>query len=460
LPDALDEGALAALLSRHHLQRVLLGVADVASAALAVVAVFTLYGKNRAELAALAAMPLILLLFKVAGLYHLDKLSLVPSALDEAPLVLKLTGLFALGITILQPPLLPGRMSGGQIGALWMASFAAVTAGRVVARWVARRTSRVERCLVVGELRQVDRIRAKLAASKARALVVACLPLTREDIEAPSSPELIRGLVRDLHLQRIIVAPAPMDGDVFADLIRMARAAGVSVSVQSGVFDVVGPAVKFDDVSGMTMLGLRRFGLSRSSLLLKRAFDLVATSIGLVVVGPLIAAIAVAIRLDSGGPVFFWQVRVGRGGEHFRMIKFRSMVTDAEARKEELRPLSQTRDGLFKIVDDPRVTRVGRFLRSSSLDELPQVFNVLRGEMSLVGPRPLVVDEDAKVLGLDRSRLYLMPGMTGPWQVLSSRVSLREMIEIDYRYVANWSPWSDVQILLLTVSHVTRRSNL
>ena len=167
-----------------------------------------------------------------------------------------------------------------------------------------------------------------------------------------------------------------------------------------------------------------------------------------------------AISLDSSGPIFFRQVRVGRDGKHFRMFKFRSMVADAEKRKDDLRALNEAGDGLFKLTDDPRVTRVGRFLRRTSLDELPQLFNVLRGEMSLVGPRPLVVDEDAQVLGLDRSRLHLTPGMTGPWQILGSRVPMQEMVGIDYLYVANWSLWLDIKILLRTVRHVMRRTNL
>ena len=165
-------------------------------------------------------------------------------------------------------------------------------------------------------------------------------------------------------------------------------------------------------------------------------------------------AIIAAIRLDSRGPIFFRQTRVGRDGRRFQMLKFRSMVPDAEARKAALRHLNET-EGLFKIADDPRTTRVGRLLRRSSLDELPQLFNVLRGEMSLVGPRPLVVDEDEKVLGFDRHRLHLTPGMTGHWQILgSSRIPMHEMIGIDYLYVANWSLWTDVKILLRTVPYV------
>jgi lipopolysaccharide/colanic/teichoic acid biosynthesis glycosyltransferase len=136
------------------------------------------------------------------------------------------------------------------------------------------------------------------------------------------------------------------------------------------------------------------------------------------------------------------------------------MVVGADAQKEELRDLNEVGDGMFKISRDPRVTRVGELLRRTSLDELPQLFNVLRGEMSLVGPRPLVVDEDAQVLGLDRSRLHLTPGMTGPWQVLGARVPMQEMVGIDYLYVANWSLWLDVKLLLRTIRHVVRAGNI
>jgi lipopolysaccharide/colanic/teichoic acid biosynthesis glycosyltransferase len=226
------------------------------------------------------------------------------------------------------------------------------------------------------------------------------------------------------------------------------------------MLEVVGSAVEFEDVDGMTVMGVRPFGLSRSSRLLKRLFDLVSTAVGLVFVGPIIAAIALAIRLDSKGPVFFRQVRVGRDGRTFRIFKFRSMVVNADAQKESLRALNEGGDGLFKVTCDPRVTRVGHFLRRTSLDELPQLFNVLRGEMSLVGPRPLVVDEDALVLGLDRSRLHLTPGMTGPWQVLGSRMPMQEMVGLDYLYVANWSLWMDIKLLLHTVRHVLRRGNV
>jgi lipopolysaccharide/colanic/teichoic acid biosynthesis glycosyltransferase len=178
------------------------------------------------------------------------------------------------------------------------------------------------------------------------------------------------------------------------------------------------------------------------------------------VLAPLMLAIAIAIRLDSPGPVFFRQPRVGRDGRHFDIFKYRSMVVDAEAQKERLRALNEVGVGMFKIKHDPRVTRIGSFLRKTSLDELPQLFNVLRGEMSLVGPRPLVIEEDAMVVGMDRSRLHLTPGMTGPWQIMGTRVPMHEMVAMDYLYVANWSLWQDFKVLLRTVRHVARRGNV
>jgi lipopolysaccharide/colanic/teichoic acid biosynthesis glycosyltransferase len=155
--------------------------------------------------------------------------------------------------------------------------------------------------------------------------------------------------------------------------------------------------------------------------------------------------------------VFFRQTRVGRDGRHFRIVKFRTMVADAEARKPALVALNEA-DGLFKIAEDPRITRVGRYLRRTSLDELPQLLNVLRGEMSIVGPRPLILTEDARITGTDRRRLNLTPGMTGPWQVLgAARVPLGEMVKLDYLYVAGWTLWQDVKLVLRTVPHMAAR---
>ncbi len=235
----------------------------------------------------------------------------------------------------------------------------------------------------------------------------------------------------------------------------------MKVSVLPRLLEVVGSSVEFDDLHGVTVLGVRRFELARSSRAIKRAFDLIGALLGLLAIGPAMLVIALAIKLDSEGPVFFRQLRVGQHGKRFYMIKFRTMVHGADAMKESLRDSNEAQEGLFKIADDPRITRVGKLLRKSALDELPQLLNIVRGEMSLVGPRPLVIEEDSRIEGWERQRSALMPGMTGPWQILGpARVPLREMVAIDYLYIANWSLWADVKILLRTVPHVIGRRGL
>ena len=272
--------------------------------------------------------------------------------------------------------------------------------------------------------------------------------------------DLLASAVRTHDAQRVILAPRNADSDTVLEAVRLAKSMNVKVSLCPRLFEVVGSSVAFDELDGLPVLGVPRFGLTRSSLALKRATDIAGASIGLVVVAPLFALIAALVRLDSHGSVFFRQDRVGRDGRPFSMLKFRTMVVGAEERKDELRERNESQ-GLFKITDDPRVTRVGRLLRATSLDELPQLLNVLRGDMSLVGPRPLVVDEDALVHGWHRSRLHLTPGMTGPWQLLgAAKVPLNEMVKIDYLYIANWSLWTDVKILLRTVAHMFRRDGI
>jgi lipopolysaccharide/colanic/teichoic acid biosynthesis glycosyltransferase len=195
---------------------------------------------------------------------------------------------------------------------------------------------------------------------------------------------------------------------------------------------------------------------------IKRAMDLAGALAGLVLLWPVLLVVAVLIRLDSPGPALFRQVRRGRGGRPFRLLKFRTMVVDAERRLGELERCNESAGGvLFKLRDDPRVTRLGRFLRRSSLDELPQLINVLRGEMSLVGPRPLSLRDsdrlrDADPAGCSR-RLEVLPGLTGPWQVAGrSELDYRQMLRLDVEYVANRSLGRDLGIVGQTFGAVLR----
>jgi exopolysaccharide biosynthesis polyprenyl glycosylphosphotransferase len=279
-----------------------------------------------------------------------------------------------------------------------------------------------------------------------------------EDVAAAAA--MLHRVVDESRVHRVVIEPSEPQPQATLDFVREAKGTGARVSLLPRILEVVGSSIEVDDVHGLTLLGVRRFGLSRSSLMLKRSFDFVGATITLVVLAPALALIALLVRLDSRGPAIYRQTRVGRAGRPFTMWKFRTMVDGADALKPGLRALNEA-DGLFKIAEDPRLTRVGRWLRRYSLDELPQLVNVLRGEMSLVGPRPLVADDDARITGLDRRRLYLTPGMTGRWQILgSARVPLSEMIKLDYLYVTGWSLWSDVKILLRTVPYVLARRGM
>ena len=344
---------------RQALHRRFLGIGDVLASALAIAIVLALPGGAQLGPVVLAGMPLTVLIFKLAGLYDRDQMRLVRSTLDEVPVILQLSGLYALVVTILAPVLLNGHLRTIEMAGLWVLSFGSIVGGRVIARWAARKVSPVERCLVIGEIDQAQRIREKLASSRSHTHVVATLPLSGHRVDSLGGVDGVRRMVAHVAAHRIIIAPTRTDPNGVAELIRIAKAAGAQVSVLPRMLEAAGSAVEFEDIDGMTMLGLRPFGLSRSSRLIKRGFDIAATTLGLIAVAPILAVLAAAIRIESRGPVFFRQVRVGRDGQHFRIFKFRSMCVDAESQKDTLRGLNEVGDGMFKITEDPRVTRVG-----------------------------------------------------------------------------------------------------
>jgi exopolysaccharide biosynthesis polyprenyl glycosylphosphotransferase len=414
-----------------------------------------------------AALPIVLLGAKVSGLYDRDEALLHKTTLDEAPTLFQVATLCALVTWLSGGLIVAGSLNRREAIFLWLALSVLLILGRAGARTVALRLAPAERCLFIGDRAAANLVASKLSGSRGvKAELVGYVDgeeVAQWSTEGCSQHRLteIRTMVAALDVQRAILAPESIDGAIVLDLVRTLKAVGVRVSVLPQLLEVVGSSVQFDDLHGVMLMGVRRFDLTRSSAGLKRAFDLLGASIGLLAVLPLMIAISIAIKLDSDGPIFFRQLRVGRRGERFHMLKFRTMVPDAEQLKDSLRDRNEAKEGLFKIVDDPRITRVGAILRKSALDELPQLLNILRGEMSLVGPRPLVLDEDERIAGWDRQRLELLPGMTGHWQILGpARVPLSEMVAIDYLYVANWSLWTDVKILLRTVPHVLGRHGL
>jgi len=422
--------------------------------------------------AALAALVVLLLLGKAFCLYDRDEHVLRKGTLDEAPRLLNSACLSALGLW-----LAGGAGGAGGAGRREVLIFIGVLlalqlAARVLARSLVARRSAPERCLVVGDAASALRLAAHLGRDRAGAELVGRLPLDQRRAGDPdATPEpgeppvlgpmsALSALLVEHRIGRVILAPRNADAEEILDAIRTVKGLGIKVSILPRLFEAVESSVEFDDLGAITLLAVRQFGLPRSSRAAKRGLDVVGSAAGLVVLAPVLAAIALAIRLQGPGPVLFRQTRIGRDGREFQILKFRSMVVGADDLKAGLAHLNEA-DGLFKIAADPRITRLGAFLRRTSLDELPQLWNVLWGEMSLVGPRPLVAEDDRRVEGWERRRLGISPGMTGAWQLLgSSRIPLAEMVKIDYLYIANWTLWSDVKILLRTVPYVLARRGM
>jgi exopolysaccharide biosynthesis polyprenyl glycosylphosphotransferase len=469
---AIDEDAGAAELRRvatirrrDAVFRRTLALADAIAVAIVLFAATSVFGDDSLTFPIAGAFVLMIVLMKVAGLYDRDAQLLHKTTLDEIPALFQIATLNALLLWLAGDVLLTsGDYGRRQIFGMWVLLFGLLIIGRSLARYLAGRLTPPVRCLVLGDVADAAELGAKIRISNTvHAELVGRLPLELGQAgvdgvqTAPDLPDELREVLTRRQIHRVILAPGHVDRDELLHLVRRVRALDVAVSVMPATPPVAGSAVEMDHINGLTLLGIHSFQLGRSSKLLKRAFDLVASSLLLLVLSPLLLAIAIAIRLDSPGPILFRQRRIGRDGEPFEMLKFRSMRDGAEQERAGLLELNEA-DGLFKLDRDPRTTRVGRIIRRWSLDELAQLVNVLRGEMSLVGPRPLVPEEDSMIVGHYRRRLDIAPGITGYWQALGSyRIPLSEMVRLDYLYVETWSLWNDVRILLRTIPYVIGR---
>jgi len=250
-----------------------------------------------------------------------------------------------------------------------------------------------------------------------------------------------------------------IDGMALRRLAWELEKTGTDLCVAPALLDVAGPRTTIRPIAGLTLLHVDHPQLSGPRRALKGLFDRVVAGMALILLAPLFVALAIAIRLSDRGPALFTQTRVGKGGRPFKMYKFRTMVVDAEQRLAELRNLNDGDGVLFKMRCDPRVTSIGARLRKWSFDELPQLVNVFRGEMSLVGPRPALPAEASEYAEHVRRRLAVKPGLTGLWQVNGrSDLSWQESVRLDLRYVENWSFALDLQILWKTFSVILRRS--
>ena len=267
----------------------------------------------------------------------------------------------------------------------------------------------------------------------------------------------LRAVLGDARIDAVIVTLPWEQNRQIQQIVEVCRAYRVPVQVVPDVFQISMARVAVDDLGGIPVLSLREPSLRAWQFLFKRAMDVVVASTTLVVLLPLWALVALAIRLDSPGPVIYRQRRVGRAGRSFTLLKFRSMRDGADKDVSILRSQNQADGPLFKLREDPRCTRLGRWIRRTSMDEIPQLWNVLMGEMSLVGPRPALESEIADYAPWHRRRLDALPGMTGLWQVSGrSELTFDEMVLLDIYYIENWSPTLDLRILLRTVPTVLK----
>ena len=417
------------------------------------------------------AMPLWVVFARGYGLYHLDTHRVEHGIAEEAGPILRVTTAWAWCIVIVALVAGLGSAWVEVAAVLWGVVAILALAGRAVARAYGKRQAwYLQNALVLDVSPHAGcMVRKILRHPEYKINVVAAVDLdgvAPKDglVEHFGHVPVIRGvenvteLIETFDIDRVIIGWGSYwkarDG-LLHDLAGM----GVHIDLIPTWFDAIGARVDLHELEGSPMMTLPRAELSRTSRLMKRGLDICLSAAGLVALTPLLIACAVAIKFDSKGPVLFRQLRVGRDGKRFYVFKFRSMYVDAEERKREVAKLNfhggEMDTGMFKIREDPRITGVGGFMRRYSLDELPQLLNVLRGEMSIVGPRPLIEGEANQVSGRFRHRLSLTPGLTGLWQVNGrSEIPFDEMVSLDYLYVTNWSLWGDVKLMIKTLPAV------
>jgi exopolysaccharide biosynthesis polyprenyl glycosylphosphotransferase len=416
-----------------------------------------------------ASLPLWALLARLHGLYDRDEERTDHSTVDDIVGVFQVVTLgtwsflvVTYGLDLPHPPL-------GRLVLFWLLAVGLVPLLRAGIRMVGRRQAAyVQNVIIVGSGAVARLLEAKIEKHPEYGLRVVgfvdhdagASPNGSGQIRLLGTTDDLPALVHDHRVERVVIAFSTDSHEQTLAVIRATQSSDVQIDIVPRMFEVLGTNAQLHTIEGIPLVGLPIPRLTHSERLLKRLLDVAGAMLGLVAFAPLFLVTAVLIKLDSRGPVFFRQVRMGVGGRTFSVFKFRTMVRDAEDRKPEVEHLNMhvhVDPRMFKIPNDPRITRVGGFLRRWRIDELPQLVNVLRGEMSLVGPRPLILDEHQHVERWARRRLNLKPGMTGLWQVLgASDIPFDEMTKLDYLYVTNWSLREDLRLILLTLPALTR----
>jgi len=332
-----------------------------------------------------------------------------------------------------------------------------------VARMWRRRTDDGHRVAIVGTSSAAVEFAAALQErSPIHLKLLGYISVLGEDAVPEAQPQLghvvaLEGLLDALPIDEVAFAVPGKPPEAFRDAIRACDERGVAVLVSLPHQMRRGTKMEIANVTGfgMPMLGLRRTPTGEARLALKRMLDVSGGLVGLLLAAPIMIVAALAIRLDSPGPILFTQIRAGRNGRTFTMYKFRSMVPNAEAKRSELMQFNEMGGPVFKMKQDPRITRVGRLIRKTSIDELPQFFNILLGDMSLVGPRPPLPSEVQAYEPWQRRRLSVKPGLTGLWQVSGrNQVDFEEWMQLDLEYIDTWSLWLDLKIILRTIPAV------
>jgi exopolysaccharide biosynthesis polyprenyl glycosylphosphotransferase len=393
---------------------------------------------------------------KLHGLYDNDHRRIRHSTLDELPSLVSASALGTLALDGLLAISPAGPVSPASAIAIGVAAFALTFSLRGVLRFLWHRLTAQATGLVIGPPRAVDMVARRVSTHPETRLALVGYLSTETDETATELPRLgshadISRVARELGIERVVVTELKMSQVDAERLIEECKTEGLALTLLPQHYGLLGPGIELNRLAELPVLDFRFSDPPRSTVAMKRAMDVVVSALALVLLLPLLLGIALWILLDDGRPVFFRQRRAGKDGEPFRMVKFRTMVADAEQRLPELVDIESLDQPAFKIPDDPRVTRSGRWLRRTSCDELPQLLNVLRGEMSLVGPRP----EEESVVALyderQRGRLAIKPGMTGPMQVYGrSDLTFEERLAMERDYLDNLSLLTDLAILLRT----------
>ena len=317
------------------------------------------------------------------------------------------------------------------------------------------------RVVLVGEGERLARLRQSLAAARGGLtyeFVGAVAPAPVPGIRLLGSRADLPVVLDQIRPDEVILAEADFDERTVLEVVEQAHSQGIKVRLAPDTTELLVQRGEYVPGQGAPLFELRPPVLTGWDWAVKRTFDIVVSAIALVLGLPVWLLIALAIKLDSRGPVFFVDRRVGVGEREFGMLKFRSMRADAATLQPELEEVNEAGGAIFKIRDDPRVTRVGRFLRRFSLDEIPQILNVLKGEMSLVGPRPLPLRDYRLLEDWHRARYAVLPGMTGLWQISGrSGLTFDDLVRLDFTYLENWSIWLDITVIARTIPAVITR---